>query len=298
MKNLLLNPDPSEGSSGTTIEEGQSGAMNLFSTEGEQGDGAQGQQGTQGGDGQGSGDDTEGDGQGGDGQGQTPQGAAAPTGGNLTADDIAAAFVKATQQMGGGRQQQQEQPAMSQEEFEKTFRVFNPNDELLAGLTHEDPTARKAAYKQMGQMIVQSAVTIAAHFQKQALAQLEQRFNPALQMAQRSEYDSLKKSFYGEHKDLVGHDVLVDMAADKLRASGFSGTKEEAFKQVATMVRQVLKNLPQGAGAQGGGQQQQSTKQSATRMSTVSGGRSGAGNGAVQGGGKTNLAKSLFGPRK
>lgn len=199
------------------------------------------------------------------------------------------------------QQQQQTPPQMTEAEFDQLFHTFEPSEELLAGIYSEDPAARKAAFKQMGKLIVKNSLALAAHFQQQEAQKIRAEYAPALQDMTARQRAKLESDFYGKHKDLVGSEPLVNMVANQLQASGWTGTTEQAFEKVATQVRATLNQvLAKGQQQQqvAPGQQQQQNRQTAPKMSTVStGGRGGAATGANKAAPKTT-AFALFGPRK
>lgn len=292
MKQILLNPDPTTGSSETAGTETQqdSTAVNLYGDPGnetpnEGGNApAQGEVGDEGGAGNPSG-----------GEAQKPNGQY-----TVTAEVLAEAMRQSGFAPAQQRQQQQAPPQMTEAEFDKMFHTFEPSDELLAGIYSDDPAARKAAFKQMGKLMVKNSLALAAHFQQMEAQKIRAEYAPALQDMTARQREKLEKDFYGKHKDLVGSEPLVNMVANQLQASGWTGTNEEAFEKVANQVRATLNQvLAKGQQQQSApGQHQQQTRQTAPKMSTVStGGRGGAATGSNKAAPKTT-AFALFGPRK
>lgn len=233
------------------------------------------------------------------GQGEDDKGQQAPAG--FTPEALAQAFKLAG--LGGAQQggQVTTQPQMTQEQFDQQFHVFKMTPELLAGLSAEEPEKRTAAWNQAALLMVRNAAAVAAHFVQIKEQELNERYQPALTMAQELQYERIEKKFYTSNPDLKGHESLVNMAANHLKASGFNGTIEDGMKKTAEAVKAVLKNLPAAPTKNGttNGQKQAAT----TKMSTVTtggqGGASSAGRQDEGNGARVNpLAKSLFGSRR
>lgn len=292
MNKILLNPDPVTGSSGTVGSEQQQDetAVNLFGDPGNETP-------NEGGNAPAAGEGGEAGGEAGaaGGEAQKPNGQY-----TVTAEVLAEAMRQSGFAAPTAQQQQQAPPQMTEAEFDRMFHTFEPSDELLAGIYSDDPAARKAAFRQMGKLMVKNSLALAAHFQQQEAQKIRAEYAPALEDMTARQRAKLESDFYGKHKDLVGSEPLVNMVANQLQASGWTGTNEQAFEKVATQVRATLNQvLAKGQQQQNApGQQQQQTRQTAPKMSTVStGGRGGAATGSNKAAPKTT-AFALFGPRK
>lgn len=283
-----MNPNSDDGNGGGDAPAGDevSSGMDLY-------EGGDGQDGQQLDDGQG------GDGQGGD--GQQPQGGQAQNPA-LTAEAIAKAFHDLNRQSGQPAQPAQPQQ-MTEEEFNKTFHVFNMNEELLNGLRSDDPAKVMAAYNEMAKHMVRNAVAVAAHLMGQETRQLEGRFKPVMTYYQEQQTKALEGRFYAAHPKLKGFEPIVNAAATawKQQNPNFTGSEADAFKGVASLVEATLKKIP---GAQpAAGQQRPQNGAAPRKMSTVSstGGPGGASRQQGQQGGGSGVdptAKALYGPRR
>lgn len=223
------------------------------------------------------------------------QAAAAPT---LTADDIAAALVKA----GIGQPQQatqQDQKGWTQEDFDNAFKVIKvtPQDvamiraALAEGGKDEDLIA---ALQPLLQGSARQAAAIADYQMKLIQQQLLSQITPLHRYMSAQNEQAARVEFFEKYKDLKPYEPLVEAIVQKVKETGFKGTKQQGFEFVAKQARAVIAGLPNGKPA--AGQQQQTTQQPAkpSKMSALStgGGQGGAGRG--QSGGKKSPGAAVF----
>jgi len=242
------------------------------------------QQGAQGNEGQGEAGGAAGEGT----EGQTAgEGTEGQGSGGLSPDAIAA-IVRSAVEGVVPKPTQQEQP-LDREALKKQLNVFEPDENLLAGVLKGGQEGL-AALVQIVDGISRQSVTIATLQAQRMVEELTGRLTPVERHFQEQQMNALKAEFLEKNKDLVGYEVICNAVKDQLVASGFKGTKEQVFKAVADGARKVIKGLPGvqagngGGSGQGGngatpnGQQQQQRK-----MSTLMQG--GRGSGASSGGG-------------
>jgi hypothetical protein len=166
-------------------------------------------------------------------------------------------------------------------EVARLLNVFEMSEEHAAALLAGGPQAVQTFNQVIGPGLVKQAVTIAAmHFQEK-MAELEAQYNPVLQHYQTQRQEQMKKDFFTKHPDLTPFEPIAIAAAQQLKASGFSGTQEEAFRLVAENTRKVLTqaNIPVGQAGQGAQPTTPPAAQPATpaRMPVLSGGGQGGG---------------------
>lgn len=200
----------------------------------------------------------------------------------LTPDNLVEAFKKA----GIGATPAPEpasEPKMTQEEFDKHFNVVKVTKERLQKMYGWDDETltdeRISEFQQLQQDVVRQAVTMAAYQIRAAQEQMMQQMSPALTYARQQQEQVLREEFFTQNPDLKDYEPLLVEIKERLVASGFQGTKEEAFKRISEQAKQVLSKLPgiQLGNPQSGNNNQQLPKP-AHRMSTVSaGGQGGAG---------------------
>lgn len=188
--------------------------------------------------------------------------------------------------------QVQNEPQMTQEEFDTKFNVFKPTVELIEAI-RTGGDAAVAAMQQVALGINKQATTMMGYQMAVELQKLKQSFaadyGPAREYAQQQQMAALKTDFFKTNPDLQDYEVLAEKIVNEYTSKGHKfASKEDAFKVVATDLRNTLKSIgvvPKartGNGAVASGAVQQKPM---SRMSTVSTGGQGAGN---TGGGAKN----------
>ena len=248
--------------------------------------------------------------QGQQGQQTAGQTAAQPTQG-LTQEAIADIVARTVGQSVPAALQQQaaQQPQQfTEQDFIRTFNVFQPTPELLAKVGLPATPEGAAVFRdEVVTPIVRQAVTMAAYQMEKLkgdlvehIKQQLQPYEPARQLAVERETEKLKVEFFTTNSDLKDYEPLVMEVYARLSAQGTKWkTKDEAFKTIAEQTRSILKSTPGLQAMAGGGNGQPTTTQggSGSRMSPLSGGGQG---GAARAGGSSkakSTAEELFGPR-
>jgi len=227
--------------------------------------------------------------------------AAEPT---LTPDQIAAAFKKAGVVVPGQVAPAQQQRQFTQEDFDRTFKVFKPTAKMLASLKKAiadgDEGEGLAALNELAHGVYQQSATMAAYLVQKMQNDFEPRLAPLQAMYQKHQEDQLWSRFQEKNPDLKGQRQMVEVVTRKLFESGFQGNEEEAFQLVADQTRIMFQQMFGDSWKDMIGktqtQQQQTQAQSAqrtsaSRMSTLSGGgQVGAGDGSARSNGKNRPA--------
>jgi hypothetical protein len=206
---------------------------------------------------------------------------------------------------------QQPQQQFTQEDFVRTFQVFQPTPEVLASVGLPNTPEAAVAFGNISNAIVRQAVTMAAYQMEKLKADLEAKYEakfadyePARAMAQERQAEKMREEFLALNPDLQGYEPLLLEIRDRLAGQGIRfKTKDEAFKAVAEHARKLISTIP-GLSANGGNAQQPQTQSTptttgASRMSGLSGsGQGGVGGSRSNGaGGKKSTAEQLFGRR-
>jgi len=169
------------------------------------------------------------------------------------ADIAAQAAVRVNQssaQSGKTTAQEQAQPAMSQEQFNKTFNVVQLDQAGFTEIMGYTPDSPKQveALNNFAQGVVRQALTMAQVHVQSVTRDLEQRFgsvvNPITAERDAQVGAQLQQEFFQTHPQLKAAEPLVIEIANKVKASGRKfQTREEAFNFVAEETRRLL---PQG----------------------------------------------------
>lgn len=212
-------------------------------------------------------------------------------------------LAKLAQNIATASRPPEQQPQMTQEEFDKMFNIYRPNEELLARVLGEDKAQAVQAVQEMLHGAARQATTIASHLVQNEVQQLRQLIAPALAIAEEKQMEAMKVEFFEQYKDLKGMEPILVLIRDQFKGQGRTfKTKEEAFKAVAEEARKQIEAIPglkaaSVASAAAGSQQQ--TQGQASKMPGLSGGKgqSGAGDGGAASGssGKKSTAERIFG---
>jgi hypothetical protein len=215
----------------------------------------------------------------GEGAAKAGEGAAAKPELRLSPDEIA----KLANAMGMNKPAAADAPKPTMEEFERVMKVFKPNKQLIANLRKaiREDVPDEEAFAPIMELVKgaydQSAMS-AAYMLHKAMGDLEPRISAMQAYINERREDELRGRFTEQYPKLKPVMPLVEALAEKLRATGYQGSEQEAFKLVAEQAFAILKTLPGGNGDGGEGA-------SSSRMPTLSGGgQGGAGDRAVAGG--------------
>jgi hypothetical protein len=238
-------------------------------------------------------------------------GSTAPAGVTMTQEQIAELIKGVAPQQAASQQQQRQ---YTQEEFEKAFNIWNPDNDFLGqvipgyaglepaqqqGVAKAFAVMRDGLQKQFGTM---TALLIQDHVEK-----LQSRYAPIETHYQETQREKTKTEFFTENADLKPFETIVDSVAIKIRENlekeGKTLSRKEAFQAVADEVKRVLAaaNIPltpaQPAGSGQGTTQPQAQPATGTGggMNPLSrGGQGGAGSGAAQAGASKNPGMSAL----
>lgn len=186
----------------------------------------------------------------------------------VTAEAIAEAMKKA----GLAKTERQ----YTQEDFDRAFRVFKADRKHLEALRRaisDDSYADEgvATLQEIAQGIYTQAATMAAYLaQRLKEEELGPRLAAVEQWMHENRVNKLREQFYSQYEDLKPYEAIVDSVADKLIATGFSGSVEEGFKLVADKARSLIKTLLSGSGKGG-----ERSNAPTSKMSTLLGGGQG-----------------------
>jgi hypothetical protein len=152
---------------------------------------------------------------------------------------------------------------MTAEEAAQHFQVFNPDESFVNGLNAlADPDAtpadRRKIIDTLRDGLVNQSFRAAELLMEQKMAELDARYAPALQIAQREEAKQLQNAFVKKYPALKGQDQLVNSITAGLAQQGFKPkSADEAFDKVAQFAEQILQKVnPEfklGTQKQGGG---------------------------------------------
>lgn len=198
----------------------------------------------------------------------------------------------------------------TEEDFIRTFQVFQPTPELLAEIGLPNTPQTVAAFQaKIVTPIVRQAVTMAAYQLEKVKQELTehvktqlQQYEPARQMAVERYEEAAKGRFFEKYQDLKGYEPILMEIKDRLVSQGTRFKDEdEAFKAIADHAKTIIGKIG-GLGNGNGGQtatngQQTTTVSRTGGMSTLSGGGQG-GSGAARttgGGKKKNTSEALWG---
>lgn len=235
---------------------------------------------------------------------QQPAAGAEPRRIELTEELLTQMGKNIGESVAGAMKPPEAQPTMTQEQFDKMFKIFRPTTEQWQALRGDDEQAALGALTEMLQGGSTQAVTIATHLLTHEMEQMRQQFAPAMKMAQERELEALKVEFFKQNEDLKGMDPLLELVRDQFVAKGMKfKSKDEAFKAVADAARAQIEKIPglkngiANIPANNGGGQ--GTGQPGTKMPALSGGKgqTGAGDGGASSGsaGRKSTAERIFG---
>ncbi len=205
----------------------------------------------------------------------------------LTAKEIADAVREGVRPV-------EQQKEYTQAELDKIFKVWEPDEGLVAKLMAggADSIAalklmREGLAGQFGQLI---------QYQLQVMkSELEAKYAPALTYAQEARAEKEREVFFKEFEDLREHPMQVDIAYKSLLGEGKTfPTLKEAQKALADRARQLIPNGNGSGTTQPSGTRTTTTTTTKAKPAQLSGG-GGAGGGG--GGSATpSVFQEIFGP--
>ena len=223
------------------------------------------------------------------------------------------------QQQNGQRQQNNDDPdaGLTPEQIDAKYNVVKVNEADIQKVFRGGPEGVQALQTLLHQAAKMGATIASYHVLPQverALGQLNGRFQPAAEMAQRTEQQRHYDAFFKEYNgfDPNTHGALLTAVYKNLEASGFRGTPEQVYAKIAADAAAMLQTVvpgfqikrqqangtqqQTGSAAQTNTQQQQTNlPQSQMTQVTMT---SGSGGGSVAQGAQSEAsatAKSIFG---
>lgn len=193
-------------------------------------------------------------------------------------------------------QPQAQQPQMSQEEFNRTFNIWQPDAAFDTMLRAETPEQRMQAYAQLRDSLMRQAMTVAEYrmqqlvkeFRDKDLKEVRDSMEPLNSYVSEQRAVAFEKDFFEKYPDLEQYRAIVDGVVAKLQGQGFTAaTREKVMERFATDSRAVVKQLTgQQASPNGGNGRGQQAKPAGRQMSTLTGGGHVSGRSNATDGGK------------
>lgn len=212
---------------------------------------------------------------------------------SLTPEQIAEAINKSAIGQRLNQPVAQPQRQYTQEEFDKAFNVWNPDENVVKAILAGGQDAMQAV-AMMRDGISKQAVTMASYLVSQLKEELQSQLQPVQSHYQEQQVKELYGKFYDANADLKPYDSLVRATVDQMKSQGVKfSSHEEAFKELASRVKTMMKSIPgldAGAGAPAKGNSQPG------KMPTLSsGGQGGVGKGSTGTGTSKSPGMSIFG---
>lgn len=193
------------------------------------------------------------------------------------------------------QQQPQQQRQYTQDDFNKAFNVWNPDESFVSQFVPNwqelDANARAShpltkAFPTMRDALVRQAVTLAAYQIQEEMGKIRGEFGPILEHVNEARREKMKSDFFTEFPHLKPYEAIAMAVGQQIQsnaaASGQQLSVKDAFKLVADETLKTLKAAgidPATAQAAGQGAAQQNNGQH--RMNALSnGGQGGAGGSA------------------
>lgn len=173
------------------------------------------------------------------------------------------------------------EPQLTSEQVNQLLNVFNATEKDIEELGL--PPTAAAKLNAVLQAVVKQAVTASALHTEMLRRQIEGDLVPLRAMREERQLQSLREEFFRENKDLVGKEKVVEMVYAQMAQNPDwkPANKAAAFKDVGQQARQLLSELLQGQGQNGGdgeesGLPPRAQQASGGKMSTVlTGGQTG-----------------------
>lgn len=193
------------------------------------------------------------------------------------------------QQQNQGRQTPQYTP----EQIDQALKVYRMNPEVFGKIFNDqlEMEERVGAMQSMIDGISQHAATLALLMTNRAQQQMQERFQPAMQLVERQQLQEFTGAIESEYPALKNQRQLINMAVQSLKSEGFQEPDpRRAREAVATRVEQIVRMTNPSFNVRGG-QQNQTQHQSGHGMPRMgSGGNGGAGGNANRGNGQRKRA--------
>ena len=193
---------------------------------------------------------------------------------SLTREDIVGILAEAGLGSQPATHQAAPVPDLTPEQFEKAFNVYNPTEDLVKRLTDESPAVRIKAMTEYRDGVVRQSMTMMEYRIKQYVDTLRANdIAPLSSYVSERQAHEFRSDFYEKFPDLRPYEIIVDKVADRVLASGWTGSRDEVMQKFANDSKAVVgEMLAAGKGAPAGGN---GGAAPARRMSTLSGGGQG-----------------------
>src|ERR1035441_8112830 len=160
---------------------------------------------------------------------------------SLTREDIVGILAEA----GMGARQPERQvapvPDLTPEQFEKAFNVYNPTEDLVKRLTDESPAVRIKAMTEYRDWVVRQSMTMMEYRIKQYVDTLRANdIAPLSTYVSERQAHEFRSEFYEKFPDLKPYEIIVDKVADRVLASGWTGSRDEVMQKFADDSKAVV----------------------------------------------------------
>ncbi len=188
--------------------------------------------------------------------------------------------------------QVEEKKEYTPEEIDKIFKIWKPSEEfatrLLAG-----GTDAVGALVEMRDALQEQMRLITGAERNNHIAQLEEKFAPALTMAQEKVKEKEENIFYDSNKDLLDKKELVNVVWVAMQSEGYEvKSVEQARKDLADRTRKLIPGSASGQSANGEVTKTSTTKEKPASLSN--GSQTGGGSGSPDSA-KGNVFQEIFG---
>ncbi|MBX7157221.1 MAG: hypothetical protein K1X66_02375 [Verrucomicrobiae bacterium] len=184
---------------------------------------------------------------------------------------------------------------LTQEEFDKLFKVYRPDATVIQRILGGGEEAVKALHE-----IVQGthgqSLAMSEYLLNQKLRDTFGQVEPFIQWAQEQQLAAYKSEFFEKYPDLKNHENLLLQIKDSLEKQGYRGNKEQVFEKLSTKAREILDSVKKKMGESGNNNTNPTPNNQSRMTPLMGGGRSAAATGENNHLSDTQkVAKSLFG---
>lgn len=144
---------------------------------------------------------------------------------------------------------QQAPKQLTQEEIDKAInkRVVSV-DEFNSIFSETDPKKATDVFNGILQGVAVQAATMAHHLIVEATSRLDQQYRPYAQFADSQRELVLREQFFAANPDLVGQDVLINVAQNELNQARAQGrynptSAQQVFQDVATRTKALIAGM-------------------------------------------------------
>lgn len=165
---------------------------------------------------------------------------------------------------------------LTEEEYNRAFNVYQPDEQLINDLRSEDPKVAVRAITKLRDGLIRQAMTMAETRVQMIRDQLlNEHITPINTYVTEQQAASFRSDFFRKYPDLEPYETIVDAVAAKLQQNGFTASsRDDAFKRYASESKRAVQVLLAKANKTGQGKTG-SAPQGGKRMSTLSGGGQG-----------------------